>query len=168
MALPHVSFPAFDSKGRGMMAQIDDVSLGKYVLQFTGVSLVCMAFVYAITTMLNSDLPRAMSIITLLASTFPTVDSFVKIQGRVMSKSERAKFAGLATLANLIVTAIVSAGFIAYNEVNPSDLLANSGISISLLLGLLAIAASLAWAVIYVASGFMGTQSLKRLEKTKV
>jgi len=74
--------------------RISSVSLQKYVIQFAGVYVLCNITIFAITTLFNFDVPSSMGIVTLIASTAPVMQSFVKREQRVPSSRERDFFSG--------------------------------------------------------------------------
>lgn len=140
----------------------------RYVVQFAGVYILCNILVAAITYVLNFEVPSSMGIITLIASTAPVMQSFVKREQRVPTKSERSNFATFATLASLVLSAVVFLTLFAVYQVNPLDLMSVLGIPFYAVAALLAFAVALSWIVIYFFSGFMAKQTLKQIEKANL
>jgi hypothetical protein len=149
------------------MTTTSSLSLQKYVLQFTASYLLCSAAVFVITSFMNLAVPSGMGIVALMVSIAYPLDTFVKSEQRLMTKGERARFAFLATLSSLVLSAIVILAACTYYKIGPTKLIGISGIP-DWVLGLLAAFAVLvSWVVIYFGSGTIGKQALKRFEKAK-
>lgn len=140
----------------------------RYLLQFTAYYVLCIAAVVAITSFLKFDVPSSMGIITLIAATAPVIQGFVRRENRVPSKSERMKFATLATAITLILTALFIAVSLAFYQVNPFDLMQAMAIPAWVIVAGALFAAVLSWVVIYFFTGFMARQTLKQIEKAKL
>jgi hypothetical protein len=140
------------------------VSWGHYILIFLGANVLCNVAVLLITTVLNFEIPSSMGIIMLMVSVMPAVESFVKNESRVLSKSERVQFASLGTASYLALSAFF--GVIAYmfGAFSLQEIL--NEIPFLFLLLLIAIVVVVCWLVIYFGTGFMAKQSLKRLENS--
>lgn len=139
----------------------------RYLLQFTAYYVLCIVAVVAITSLLKFDVPSSMGIITLIAATAPVIQGFVKRENRVPSKSERMKFATLATVITLILTALFIALWLAIYKANPFDLMQAMAIPAWVILAGALFAAVLSWVVVYFFTGFMSRQAMKQIEKAK-
>jgi hypothetical protein len=158
------------------------VEMKPYLLQFVGVYALCIVAIYLITTLLNFDAPSSMGMATLIAATAPVMQSFVNKEQRVPTRSERANFATLATVATLVIGVLIVILWSTVFQTNPLELLnATDTIGAGLgggsilsagfmviALAAMAIAAVLSWVVVYFFSGFMANQTLKQIEKAKL
>jgi hypothetical protein len=151
-----------------MNASSGPVSLQKYILQFAGVYILCSIVIFAITSVLNFEVPSSMGIVTLIASTAPVMQSFVKRENRMPLKSERVNFASLATAVSLLLSVIFVAALCAVYQLNPLDVLQALEIPLWAIAAMLLFAAGLSWVVIYFFSGFMAKQTMKQIEKAKL
>ncbi len=150
-----------------MDTRTSSVSLQKYVMQFAGIYVLCNIAIFTITTLLNFDVPSSMGVITLIASTAPVMQSFVKREQRVPSNRERTSFATLATAASLILSAMLAGIMLAVYQINPLALMDVFSIPVWAVLAMVLFAIVLTWVVIYFFSGFMAKQTLKQIEKAK-
>jgi hypothetical protein len=156
------------SSQRGaILTNENTLAANRYLFQFIGAYVLCSAIIFAITTLLNFDVPSSMGIITLIASTAPVVQSFVKREQRLPSKGERARFALLATTASLALSALAVLAMLSVYSVGPMEALQTLGIPLwgAALLAVIAILVS--WLVLYFFTGFMSKQALKQIEKAK-
>ncbi len=151
-----------------MDARISPVSLQKYVIQFAGLYVLCNIAIFAITTLFNFDAPSSMGIVTLIASTAPVMQSFVKREQRVPSSRERVLFASMATAASLILSAVLAGIMLAVYQLNPLVVMDVFSIPAWAILATVVFAIVLTWVVIYFFSGFMAKQTLKQIEKAKL
>jgi hypothetical protein len=155
-------------KMTNMNTTANELSAQRYLLQFTGSYVVCVVLVILVTTVLNFDVPNAMGIITVIAATTTVIQSFVKREGRIPSKNERVRFAALATVITLIITALLVGLSLLIYQVNPFDILRTEGVPLWGVVLIAALAAAISWIVIYFFSGFMAKQTLKQIEKAKL
>jgi NhaP-type Na+/H+ or K+/H+ antiporter len=150
-----------------MNTTASELSTKRYLLQFTGAYAVCVVLVILITTVLNFDVPNAMGIITVIAATTTVIQSFVKREGRVPTKTERVRFAVLATVITLIITALLVGLSLLIYQINPFDILRAESVPFWGVALIAALAAAITWVVIYFFSGFMAKQAMKQIEKAK-
>jgi Kef-type K+ transport system membrane component KefB len=143
------------------------VSLLPYFLQFIGVNIFCAILVALITYFLNFEVPNSMGIITLMASTSFAVQSFVRKQGRVLSRAERLRFAGLAVLANLLFALVYAGAFMWASGINFEQGLQMLGLPLGFLVLFGSIGVAITALVVYFFSGFMGRQVVRQMAKAK-
>ncbi len=145
-------------------------NLAKYVLQFCIAYLGCSALVFAVTTIFDFEAPSSMGIVSLLASTTYPMQTFVKTEQRVPTKSERVQFSVFATLASLALSAALFLGLMAFYQLNFLDMLTAFGVTdvpttVWLLIAVFILC--LSWAVIYLFSGVTAKMAMKQALKTK-
>jgi hypothetical protein len=156
-----------------MQSETTPAKLTPYLLTFTGIYLLAIAAVFAITTLLNFEAPSAMGIVTLMVAVAPVMQSFVKKEGRVPTKRERVNFATGGTLLSIIcsILAVIVAvlaldGAAAMNDLvtlGLSELSAHPGLFAAIAAAVIVVS----WLVIYFSSGFTARNSLKLLAKAK-
>lgn len=156
------------------LASTEQAGVAPAIVRFAIAFVLCVAIVYAVTALLNFQVPSSMGVITLVVALAPAFDVFVRATGRVMTAGEKLRFsasaAAIALLVNvsaLLIQAYVAFGFVSFGNLAAMLGLGRAKLDPSIAALGLAGAFVVAFVVTYVSAGFMARGALKRLAKAR-
>lgn len=152
----------------------EPASVTPAIVRFAMAFVLCVAIVYAVTALLNFQVPSSMGIITLVVALAPAFDVFVRATGRVMTTGEKLRFsasaAGIALLVNVtavLIQAYATFGFVSFGNLAAMLGLGRARLDLSIAALGLAGAFVIAFVITYISAGFMARGALKRLAQAK-
>lgn len=150
--------------------QMRPFPMGKYLLQFMGISIAIAVAVIAFTMITGIDTPSSMGIISLVATLAAVSQSVAKNEGRELTKGERVRFATWSSLLSLALSVamfliMMALAGVPLNSAGIAAAFGETDIPMGILLALLAFGFVVTWVITYFAMGFTVRQALKRQAK---